>query len=120
TSLEMGWTLAAQPLAALIAPLIAGQLADRWFATERCLAVCAFASGAMVWLLAGLETFPAVFAVNLAFWLLMVPALTLGTSLCFAHLRGPNGNFGPVRLWGTVGWVVPVWMLSIWFDNPGW
>jgi MFS family permease len=118
--LEMGWTFAAQPLAALLAPLAAGQMADRWFASERCVAVCAFASGIAVWLLAELHTFASVFAVNFLFWLLMVPALTLGTSLCFAHLRESGDDFGRVRLWGTVGWVVPVWLLSGWFDNAEW
>src|SRR5947208_3185356 len=60
--MEMGWTFAAQPLAALLAPLLAGQIADRWFACDRCVAVCAFASGGAVWLLADVHTFPAVFA----------------------------------------------------------
>jgi MFS family permease len=120
TPQEVGWIFAAQPLASLIGPLLAGQLADRWFSTERCLAVCSFSSAVVIWLLADLETFPDVFSLNFAFWLLMGPALTLGVSLCFAHLRGPDGDFGPIRMWGTVGWVVPVWLLSFWFDNPAW
>jgi MFS family permease len=117
---EVGWSFAAQPLAALIGPLLAGQLADRWFSTERCLAVLSFSSAIVIWLLADLDTFPDVFSLNFAFWLLMGPALTLGTSLCFAHIHSAGGDFGPIRMWGTVGWVVPVWLLSFWFDNPGW
>lgn len=117
---EVGWSFAAQPLAALIGPMLAGQLADRWFSTERCIAVLSFSSAIVIWLIADLNTFPEVFSLNFMFWLLMGPALTLGTSLCFAHLRAGDGDFGPVRMWGTVGWVIPVWLLSFWFDNPEW
>jgi hypothetical protein len=53
----------------------------------------------------------AVFAIALAFWLVMVPCLTLGVALCFSHLPDPVRDFGPVRFWGTVGWASPGWLL---------
>src|ERR1700691_3740431 len=37
---DLGWACATQSLGALIAPLVAGQIADRWVASERCLAFC--------------------------------------------------------------------------------
>src|SRR5207245_2606631 len=52
TPLEMGWACATQALAALVAPLAAGQIADRWLPAERCLAVCALVSGTLLWVLA--------------------------------------------------------------------
>ncbi|MBL8794775.1 MAG: MFS transporter [Planctomycetia bacterium] len=118
TPVEIGLACATQSLAGLLATSFAGQLADRWVATERCLAVFSFAASVLLWLLADLTTFPAVFALSLVFWLLMVPVLTLGTSLCFHHLAAAGSGFGPVRMWGTVGWVAAVWLLSGWLDNP--
>jgi hypothetical protein len=116
----LAWACATQSLAALVGPLVAGQVADRWFPAERCLAVTALAGGGLLWVLAELTTPPAVFAASLAFWLLMVPTLTLGTTLTFAHLSEPARDFGGVRLWGTVGWVVPCWLLGYWFSDPAW
>jgi MFS family permease len=117
TPLEIAQTCATQAIATLGAPLFAGQVADRWFPAERCLAVCAFVSGLMLLLLANLTAPVPVFWVSLAFWLAMAPALTLGTSLSFAHLERPARDFGRVRAWGTVGWVVASWSLGFWLTG---
>jgi MFS family permease len=120
TPLEIGWACATQALAALVSPLVAGQVADRWFPAERCLAACAFASATTLWVLAELTSPSTVFGTSLVFWLLMGPVLTLGISVSFAHLERPERDFGPVRMWGTVGWMVPGWLLGYWFSNPEW
>jgi nucleoside transporter len=112
--LEIGWVCATQALAALVGPLAAGQLADRWWPAERCLAVCGLLSGALLWVMAGLTGPWPMFAAGLAFWLFMGPAITLGTALSFTHLRFPERHFGSVRLWGTVGWIVASWTVGGW------
>jgi hypothetical protein len=50
----------------------------------------------------------------------MVPAVTLGTSLSFRQLAAPERDFGRVRLWGTIGWMCPGFLLAMWFENPPW
>src|ERR1700676_1856424 len=99
TPLQIAFACGTQALGALVAPLLAGQIADRWVAAERCLSCCAFAAGGLLWLLADCTTPAHVFAVSLAFWLVMTPVMTLGTSICFAQLREPHQEFGRVRLW---------------------
>jgi hypothetical protein len=59
-----------------------------------------------------------VFACTLAFWLLTGPFLLLGTTVCFAHLPDPERQFGPVRLWGTVGWIAVAWLVGAWLARP--
>lgn len=120
TPAETGLACATQALAALIAPLLVGQIADRWFPAERCLAVCSLTASGLLWVLADLTEPVSVVLVTQAFWLVMVPAFTLGTSLSFAHLAEPRRDYGPVRMWGTVGWVVPGWLLGYWLSNPEW
>src|SRR5262249_12650713 len=81
---------------------------------------CALLSGGLLWFLAGLTSPWAVFGISLAFWLVMGPVFTLGTALSFTHLAHPEREYGPVRMWGTVGWVVPCWLLAYWFEDPDW
>jgi predicted MFS family arabinose efflux permease len=107
----IGLCCAGQALATVLTALLVGQAADRWFRAERCLAVCAAGAGGTLWLLAGLDGLPAVFAVTLLFWLLTTPTLLLGAAVAFVHLPQPERQYGSVRLWGTVGWAVPSWLL---------
>lgn len=108
---ESAWCCAAHPLATVLTVMLVGQVADRYLAAERCLAVCAALAGAALWVLAGLKGLPAVFVATLVFWVLTSPLIMLGTTVCFHHLRRPEMEFGAVRLWGTVGWMAPAWLL---------
>lgn len=109
--LEMACCCATQGVASTVAPLAAGQLADRYVPAERCLGVCSLLCGAVLWALAGATGVGAVLGLTLLFWLLAVPVMVLGTSVCLTHLADPARDFGSVRLWGTVGWMVPGWLL---------
>jgi predicted MFS family arabinose efflux permease len=101
---------AAQAVAVVFASLVAGQVADRWLPAEKALAVCAALAGLDLWLLAELDRPLPVFLATLAFWLVTGPMLLLGTTISFSHLSDPHRHFGPVRLWGTVGWMVIGWV----------
>lgn len=111
---------ATQAVATVLAPLVVGHVADRWVPAERFLVVCALLAGIDLWVLADLCTPGAVFAATLAFWLLIGPAMLLGTAICFTHLPHPDRQFGPTRMWGTVGWMVGAWMLAGLLLNPAW
>ncbi len=38
-----------------------------------------------------------------------VPTISITNSIAFANLRDPAREFGPVRLWGTIGWIAASW-----------
>lgn len=38
-----------------------------------------------------------------------VPTISIANSIAFAHLKDPAREFGPVRMWGTIGWIVASW-----------
>ena len=73
-----------------------------------------------MWILGGLTEAYSVFAVSLVFWLVMAPAMTLTTYVVFAHLKNPARDYGRVRLWGTIGWVLPLWLMGIWLSDAEW
>jgi predicted MFS family arabinose efflux permease len=118
--LEIGLACATQALAALVGPILAGQLADRWFPAQRCLSFLLLCASLPLASLADQTQPVAVFLTSLAFWLFMGPAVTIGTSVSLAHLSSPERHFGSVRLWGTLGWAASGWTLGYWFHNPDW
>lgn len=110
-----GWAFASFALASLATPLFVGRLADRRFAAERVLA--SLYTGGAVLLAAfafGWVTRPgATFVAMLVYWLLMAPAYGLSNSVTFRHLDASARQFGRVRIWGTVGWMVSGWIVSL-------
>lgn len=110
---------ASWPFGAVVASLIAGQLADRWFAIERCLAVCGLVVGVLMFVLAEATTAWTIIPLCVAMCLFLVPTMTLSVTYCLTHLQHPEMQFGRVRLWGTVGWVASAFVLFFWFgQNP--
>ncbi len=90
----------------IIAPFVAGQLADRHFSTERMLAISHMLGGVLVWQLATIETYSGFLIFSLLYSLIYSPTLALTNSLAFHHLPDRDRDFGRVRVWGTVGWIV--------------
>jgi len=118
TPQEIGWACATAALGALLAPLPWGQIADRWVSAQHCISFCAFFCGLLLWMLSTLTTPVPIFLATLGFWFFMIPVISLGTALTFRHLRHPERDFGPVRMWGTIGWVTSNLCLSVWFADP--
>lgn len=102
---EIGWMFAAGAVGAIVGPFIAGQIADRYFATERFLALSHGLGAALIWQLASVESFSGFLLFSLAYGLVYSPTLALTNSLAFHHLPDRDRDFGKVRLWGTFGWI---------------
>ncbi len=103
---EIGWMFAAGAVGAIVGPFIAGQIADRYFSTERFLGLSHLAGAVLVWQLAEIDTFDGFLWFSLAYGLVYSPTLSLTNSLAFHHLPDRDRDFGRVRLWGTFGWIV--------------
>ncbi|MEM9800613.1 MAG: MFS transporter [Planctomycetota bacterium] len=102
---QCGLILSAGAIGAIVGPFVAGQIADRKFATERFLGLSHLAGAAVVWTLAGTTEFKTFLALSLLYGLVYAPTLALTNSLSFAHLPDRDRDFGRVRLWGTIGWI---------------
>jgi nucleoside transporter len=115
----VAWACATNAVGALCAPLLWGQIADRWLAAQRCISLCALASGALLLVMAEATAPAAVFAICIAFWFFSIPTLSLGTALIFRQLQHPERDYGKVRLWGTVGWMAASLLLGLWLSFEG-
>lgn len=103
---QVGMILAAGAVGAIFGPFIAGQVADRHFATEKFLGISHLIGAVLVWFLATTDSFGVFLGISLLYGLIYAPTLALTNSLCFHHLTDRDKQFGPIRLWGTIGWIV--------------
>jgi len=58
---------------------------------------------------APLASFWPFFLLMLAHCVFYVPTVSITNSIAFANLKDPARQFGPVRVWGTIGWIVASW-----------
>lgn len=111
---ETGAIFSTSAIAALIAPAVAGMLADRWFRSDRLLVgLHLLAAGQLAWL----STFtpesapagaaaPLFFGAALALMLTFVPTWVLAYAVVYRHLPDPVRDMPGVRVFGSLGWMV--------------
>jgi nucleoside transporter len=97
--------MAAGAVGAVMGPFIAGHLADRHFSTQKMLAVSHLIGAFLVWFLATVTSFHIFLLLSILYGLIYAPTLALTNSLAFHHLTDRDRQFGPIRLWGTIGWI---------------
>ena len=78
---QTGWIYGTIPLACIISPLIAGQIADRWVATEYILAVSHLVGAVFLFIAAKKKIFKNLFGVMLIYALFYTATLPLVNSL---------------------------------------
>lgn len=117
---EVGPLLAVAAIGLWVAPIVTGQICDRWMSIERYMSIAHLLGG--ITLLAipvavQAEWFRAVFWLLGLYAALYLPTMPLASALTFRHLPDPDTQFGRIRVWGTVGWVLSGIGLSVWLQR---
>lgn len=100
-------------IGAIASPFIAGQVADRYFSTERFLAFLLLVGGFVKWVTAGQTDYTAWLWLSILYSVVYMPTLALSNSMAFTHLTDRDRNFPKVRVWGTIGWIVVSWLFPM-------
>ena len=121
------------PVSAIVAMFFANQFVDRNFAAEKFLAFSHLVGGLSMLgfgalsLMAfsgepGAVNYWLFFACMATHCLFYVPTISVTNTIAFANMTDPQKEFGPVRLWGTIGWIAASWpfifILSDWAKIP--
>jgi nucleoside transporter len=91
---------------AIVSPFLVGWLADRFFATEHMLAVLHGVGAALLYVASNQTSFSPLYWVVLAYACVYMPTLALTNSLAFRQMKDLKTEFAPIRVLGTLGWIV--------------
>ena len=103
---QIGLASGTTALAAIISPFFVGMVADRFFATERLLAVLHVVGAAILFYASTRSTFGGFYVALLAYALCFMPTLALSNAISFRQMSDPGLEFPPIRVLGTIGWIV--------------
>ncbi len=114
TGIQAGWIYAVLPLATIVAPFFGGQVADRWLASEKFIAVLQLAGGALLLVMSRITSYGTLLPLMFLYCLLYAPTLAITNSIAMINLENSEKEFGRIRVWGTIGWIAAGWLLAAW------
>jgi len=113
TGKQTGWVYSTLPIACIISPLVAGQVADKWVNTEWILAACHLIGAVLLFAAVKQRTFRGNFIVMLLYSLCYGATLPLVNGVLFAHVSEPVTQSW-VFIWAPVAWALIGYALTGW------
>ena len=123
SDMQIGYMYLTTAIGAMLSPLIAGWIADR-FLPNQIFTGTVHLLGAVFLMYAWKQVeFGPMWWAILAYAVLYMPTIALTNAIAFHHMSDSK-KFGFIRVWGTIGWIVVNWALSLylgWWEtrNPG-
>lgn len=103
---QTGLAYGTQCLGAIIAPFIVGMIADRFFSAQKILAVLHLLGAGVLYYISERTEFGSFYQALLIYMILYMPTLALVNAIALKQVDNPEKEFGQIRMWGTIGWIV--------------
>lgn len=114
---QFGAIFSTMGIAAIFMPSIMGIIADKWVNAEKLYGILHILGGIVLF------TVPMVNSPGTMFWVMLLnmmcymPTLALSIAVAYTLLKSEGGDvvkdYPPVRVWGTVGFIVALWVVSL-------
>jgi PPP family 3-phenylpropionic acid transporter len=109
--------LALPQIARIFAPALWGWVADRWRAQRGVVVLSCSALAAGLALLPFARGFATIATLVALMSVLSAGGLPLVEAITLASLAGQSGRYGPIRLWGSFGFIGAVLAVGAWLDT---
>ena len=103
---QIGYTYLMNNIAAIISPFFIGMIADRYFSSEKVLAILHILGGIVIFFASNVTSVGGLILGLLLYNLCYMPTLALVNAISFHQMESPDKQFPKVRVWGTIGWIV--------------
>lgn len=114
---EFGAVFSTLGIASIFMPAIFGIVADKWVNAEKLYGILHILSGIAMFSLTLVDDAGLFFWVMLVAMFFYMPTIALSNSVAYTALKSNNfdvvKSFPPIRVWGTIGFIVAMWITNL-------
>ncbi len=114
---QFGAIFSTLALASLFMPAITGIIADKWMNAERLYGILHILYGAILFYVPIVNDPDTLYYVIFGAMICYMPTISLSNSIAYTILKGNGFDvikvFPPIRVWGTIGFIVAMWMTNL-------
>ncbi len=117
TGAQFGAIFSTLALSSLFMPTIAGIIADKWMNAEKLYGILHIMYGLILFYVPSVNDPETLYYVIFAAMICYMPTISLSNSIAYSILKDNKYDvvkvFPPIRVWGTVGFIVAMWTTNL-------
>ncbi len=114
---EFGAIFSTLGLSSILMPALTGIIADKWMNAEKLYGILHIMGGLILCFIPQVNNPSTFFWVMFMAMLCYMPTISLSNSIAYTILKNNNYDvvkvFPPIRVWGTIGFIVAMWITNL-------
>jgi NHS family xanthosine MFS transporter len=114
---QFGAIFSTMGIAAIFMPSLMGIIADKWVNAEKLFGILHILGGLVLFTVPMVDNPGSMFWVMLLNMIFYMPTLALSIAVSYSVLKNKGGDvvkdYPPIRVWGTIGFIVAMWTVSL-------
>ncbi|NCT93713.1 MAG: nucleoside permease [Chitinophagaceae bacterium] len=121
---QVGSIYGTMGIAAIFTPALFGIIADRWLSAQKVFGIAHIAGAILLLMASRVTDYEGLYLIMLLNSMVFMPTIGLNNTVSYIVLENKGYNivkdFPPIRVWGTIGFIVAMWMVDLlgWNKSP--